>query len=331
MLLDRWFETVPAPGPARAAAVSGAAAAATVAAIAVLGGCDGPAAPRPAGGTESSPGPGSAEVAGTWDEALWRLLAPDDGATGWAWSAATDSGRAELVVAGAEYRWRLTPPPPAGRLRLVPDGERWLPMAVGRWDALADAPPLPRIAVASTAYPDLVSMLRELLQPRFAGRVPHWAARPVPVGAPPAVSGEVDLRACLREAVENWNAGAPEPWFVWDPQASWGVHLAHYAGSLRSPPLQAQVLREDAEGRILHVRISVGDDYATASARRHAVRGLAHELGHALLLWGHSPDRIHLLWGDAPPLRADPSSDERLAVRLRQLLPHGLDLAVYRE
>ncbi len=271
-------------------------------------------------------------VAGRWSPALHRWLGSPDGASSWRWVAPSgpDRGQAVLEISGRTYRWHFAERPPAAALRLTPRNPGWLPLRVDRPQDLATVPPLPVIPIRSTAYADLVTMLRSLLTPRFGGVVPHWPARPVPVSAPSgAISGEVDLTACLREAVANWNATAITPFFTWDPKATWGIRLAHYAGSLRSPPLQTQLVRRDARGRPLHVRIAVGDDYDTASSRPYAVRGLAHELGHALLLWGHTPDREHLLWGDAPPLRASPSSDERRAVRLRQLLPTGLDLGRY--
>ena len=290
----------------------------------------GPDAPGPPPG---SPEPDGLTVAGQWAPALHRWLDPPDGAVPWRWASRTgaDRGRAVLTIAGRAYRWDFPDPPPAGPLQLVPGSTGWLPVRVASPAELAAVPPLPEIPLRSPAYPDLVSMLHALLTPRFDGVVPHWPDRPVPVRAPAgAISGEVDLTACLREAVANWNATAAEPFFIWDPKAAWGIRLAHYAGSLRSPPLQTQLIRRDAAGRPLHVRIAVGDDYHSAASRPHAVRGLAHELGHALLLWGHSPDRHHLLWGDAPPLRATPSPDERRAVRLRQRLPAGLDLGRYR-
>jgi len=264
-----------------------------------------------------SPGPWSPRAGGPLE---WRWFA----------GAANRDGRASLTWDAHGFRWRLPSEIPPGPLRLVPADHRWLPITVPGAADLATHPPLPRIPVRSAAYGHLVALIRDLMTPRFDGIVTHWTRRPVPVSAPDdAISGEVDLAACLREAVDSWNAGEEEPFFVWDPGASWGIRLAHYAGSLRSPPLQTQLTRRDAEGRALRVRIAVGDDYASEAARPYAVRGLAHELGHALLLWGHSPDRQHLLWGDAPPLCSAPSPDERRAVRLRQWLPHGLDLRAY--
>jgi hypothetical protein len=272
-------------------------------------------------------------VSGGWSDALvdWLRVPAQTGTWRWSTGTPSDSGIVTLTTNHAGYRWRFDGPPPLGSVRVDPPGNGWLSLHVPNWHDLAAVPPLPELSVQTEAYPHLVAMLRDLLEPRFGGVVPHWPGQPVPVAAPAAVSGEVDLAACLREAVTNWNTTAASSLLAWDPEATWGIHLAHYAGSLRNPPLQTQLIRRDAVGRPWHVRIAVGDDYSTRSARPYAVRGLAHELGHALLLWGHTADRHHLLWGDAPPLRATPSRDEVRAVELRQLLPRGLDLAHYRD
>lgn len=278
-----------------------------------------------------------ADTFGTWPGDLKEWLQVSDGAWLWRWSADLEpagrhTGSAVLSIRGEHYRWRLngiTAVSDPVDLRLTPADTFWLGMQVADLAALSATPPLPRLAIDSPAYPDLVAMLRDLLTPRFDAVVTHWPGSPVPVGSPPAQSGDVDLAACLREAVTLWNTGETEPLFVWTDDAAWGVRLAHYAGSLLRPPLQVQLTRHDADGRPLRMRIAAGDNYSRASARPYAVRGLAHELGHCLFLWGHSPDRTHLLWGAAPPLRADPSLDERRAVRLLQRLPAGLDLRRY--
>jgi hypothetical protein len=289
-------------------------------------------------GTHEQPAAPSVEIIGTWAPDLREWLKVNDGAWTWSWLAEDDhgqaaSGTARLRALGDRYHWRLAEPAAAAlalaRFRLTPQDSCWLPMQAPDLEALADMPPLPRLALDSAAYPDLVAMLRDLLTPLFGAVVVHWPAYPVPVRSPPAQSGEVDLAACLREAVAIWNAGEPEPWFVWQPDAAWGVRLAHFSGSLRQPPLMIQLTRLDPEHRPLVMRIVAGDNYASAASRPYAVRAFAHELGHALCLWGHSPDREHLLWGAAPPLRDDPSPDERRAARLLRLLPAGLDLNRY--
>jgi hypothetical protein len=267
------------------------------------------------------------EAIGIWPPGLRQCLEIGDGRWSWNWRGPDRTrGEATLTVAGSRYRWRLDPPPPEGEIELICAVERWLSFRLTGTEQLTTMPPLPRLPCDSAAFDDLVAMLRALITPRFAGRVPHWPDWPIPVRAPEAASGGLDLAACLREAVTLWQEGASP--FVWDDDASWGVRLAHYAGTSRSPPMQLQITRLDEAGRPLRARIAVGDDYS-AGERTYAVRAMAHELAHAALLWGHSPDREHLLWGAAPPLRADPSADERRAVQLLHRLPEGLDLNRY--
>jgi hypothetical protein len=267
-------------------------------------------------------------IVGAIDPDLKSWVDLADGESSWTWYGERRQGEARLTIAGSRFRWRLDGAP-ADSLVLVPAGGNWLTMAVGSRAELAATPPLPRLPVDSAAYPHLLAMVRDLITPRFGGLVTHWASWPVPVGSLPAISGEVDLAACLREAVTIWNEGEDAPWFAWKPAASSGVRLAHYAGGLRRPPLSLTMVRRDSLGRPLRMRIAAGDNYASEAARPYAVRGMVHELGHALLLWGHSPDRTHVLWGGGPPLRASPSADERRAARFLRLLPAGLDLRRY--
>jgi hypothetical protein len=291
--------------------------------ILIIGGCDRPGRPQPA----------LREVIGPWTASLRTTTEIDQGAWPWTWRAAADSaasGPVELVIGGGLYRWRFLGTPASGPLEMAPAGGLWLAMDVPDVDALAGMPPLPVLPVDTDAWPDLVSMARALVTPRFGGYVPHWPARPVPVGAADMVSGDVDLAACLREAVMIWNEGEVDPPFVWAPGSEWGVHVAHYAGSMRSPPMDFRITRLDSIGRPLRARISVGDNYDHPYERQYAVRAFSHELAHARLLWGHTPDRNHLLWGSAPPLRADPSEDERRAANLLEALPARLDLRRYR-
>jgi hypothetical protein len=188
---------------------------------------------------------------------------------------------------------------------------------------------LPRIPVESPDYADLVQLLAELTRPLFDSRVTHWPAGPIPVRVIAAVSGEVDLRECLVEAVQNWNQGETFPCFQIAQEAAWGVRLVHFPGVRLRPPMQARFTPRTGSNRPLLVQILVGDTYDDSWDRPYAVRGFAHELGHALLLWGHSRDRNHLLWASGPPLRDTPSGDERKAALLWRSLPEGLDLSVY--
>jgi hypothetical protein len=297
--------------------------------LAVLAGCE--AAPPPtAPGTGDRLGgelPPSLAMQGLWPAGLSR----------WTWREIGGPRRGPAVLwvgAGRRgRRWRWWCPqgrPPPGPLQLVPqDTASWLPLRVGPVGDPCAWLPLPRVPVASAAYPDAVALLRALTAPRFGSRVTHWPGAPVPVRIPDAVAGEVDLAACLRAAVAIWNEGADPPWFACADTAGWGVRLVHLQGRVLSPPLSAQITRLDAAGRPLRVHIVVGDNYDEAHDRRYAIRGFVHELGHALFLWGHSRDRNHVLWGRGPPLVAEPAVDERQAAQLLHGLPPGLDLNRY--
>jgi hypothetical protein len=185
------------------------------------------------------------------------------------------------------------------------------------------------LPVTSPYYADLLHLVQELTTPWFAQEVTHWPQVPLPVRARAAVSGELDLTACLYEAVAIWNCSAPDSLFRWNPQAGWGVRLVHLAETYPSPPLATKMVRLDLNDRPLRVHILMGDNYDHERDRPYLVRGLVHELGHVLLLWGHSRDRNHILWGAAPPLVPGPATDELRALTLWNLLPEGLLLAGY--
>jgi len=282
--------------------------------------------------------PLSAVVGVDYGDSLAAFLRLADGVSLWTWhgaDAAGDSvcGAAELSVAGRFATWRLRgdgPAPPPGRLRLRPaDPDAWHHQSVP-WPPAAprDWLPLPRQALDSAAYADLLDLLQRLTDARFRRRVTHWPAAPLPVVAAPTPCGELDLAECLAEAVALWNAGEPRPPFAPQPQADWGVRLAYVPDPALAPRLALRVVACDSAGRPLRAEIVAGAGYATASVRKYAVRGLLHELAHARLLWGHSEDRIHLLWKCGPIVDA-PSRDERRAARLWELLPEGLDLHAY--
>ncbi len=285
-----------------------------------------------------------------FDRDLARLLEISPGLQSWSWRLETggegieSSGRAQLHLFGGEAPrgfWRLRGMPaarpehgdrPPRVLRLIPgDPTRWHEQLL-LWPPPGSAPPpLPRLRVASAYYADLLDLLQRVAAPRFGGRATAWPAYPVPIAAPDSArSGELDLTDCFWEAVKRWNDGGQEPLLLPVALASWewGVRLVHVAGTCLSPPLQARLVRLDDAGRPVRLHILAGDTYHDERHRPHAVRGLSHELGHALLLWGHSEDRRHLLWR-AGPLVDDPSDDERRAVELWRLLPYGLDLYAY--
>ena len=304
-------------------------------------GCDSLQEPSPAG-KRGSYSPLANTV--TYPESLHEFLNLTDGRWDWSWTcSAPDSqqtgGTAQLALVGLRAYWTY---PGAGRASLPAGADTvrlsLTPADPGRWHSLTitwpvvEPPqllPLPRLRVDSAYYADLLELLQELTTPRFAQRVVHWPEFPVPIKAGEAVSGEVDLTACLYEAMEIWNQGEPEPLFRWDPRSPWGVRLVHFAGHIRRPALSVAVVRLDGQGNPLRINLLAGDNYDDLCDRPYAVRGMIHELAHTLFLWGHSKDRHHVLWGSAPPIVDEPSQDERRAFRLWNLLPEGLDLWIY--
>ena len=171
--------------------------------------------------------------------------------------------------------------------------------------------------------------MQELTSPWFDQIITHWPEPMVPVRLGSAISGQVDLSACLQEAVAIWNGDRRIPWFRIDEEAAWGIRLIHLPDVRLSPPLEIRITRLDERGNPLRMNILVGNNYEQLRDPKYVVRGFVHELGHALFLWGHSPDREHCLWGTAPPLVDHPAEDERKAARLLHGLPEGLDLSLY--
>ncbi len=227
--------------------------------------------------------------------------------------------------------WTLTPEPnlPAEIAFTPADTTLWHSFTCEIADAKAQPVPLPRTTVDSSCYDDLLELVEDLTTGYFDHVMRHWQDYPVPIRCGSHRSGEVDLSACLARAVAIWNEGEHAPWFVRDEEAQWGVRLLHYAGAHMSPTLRVQLTKRDVHGDPVRMNIAVGDDYRTARDTTYVIRGMVHELGHTLLLWGHSRDRNHCLWGAAPPLVCAPSADERKAAHLVRDLPEGLDLKNY--
>ncbi len=214
---------------------------------------------------------------------------------------------------------------------LIPDNpEIWHSMEVQipSW-ASAGILPLPVMEIDSLLKPHLLDLMKELTLPWFNQVVTHWPELPIPVRLGSAISGNVDLSRCLGEAIEIWNQGRNEPWFLIEEEADWGVRLIHFPDITLVPALEARITRLAATGSPLRMNIVAGNNYEQLRYPKYVVRGFVHELGHALFLWGHSPDRNHCLWGAAPPIVDHPSQDERKAARLWHGLPEGLDLSKY--
>lgn len=320
--------TAPNLAPPLAAAV-----AAVLSAILVQAGCSAPADP-------SSPEPPavSRRFCGRYPVELCRLTPPPAGEHRWTWRVASGAGpalgSAMLTVAGRDWCWRLTTTPGD---TVLPDTLLLRPDAPDLWHEFLVFPdslppgawlPLPRAAVASAHYADLLHLVQGLTQPRFAGVVTRWGPWPVPVGGGPAQSGAVDLAACLREAVGTWRLEGAPPLLVWEEESAIGARLIHYPGVRLHPPMSVQLVRRDKGGRVLRVHIRCGDTYDDPQDARYARRVLVHELGHVLLLWGHSEDRAHVLWRNGP-IVDEPAVDELRAAALWRALPEGLDLNRY--
>ena len=233
---------------------------------------------------------------------------------------------------GWKICWDFQPPLPenfTGDIYLTPrDDARWHKFKWSPADTLPPIP-LPRLGLDSEMYPDLLELLKEFTTPFFNMVVTHWPEIPIPIRLQEANNNTIDLAACLAEASEIWNEGSERPWFVIDSEAGWGIRLVHFPDRTMHPPLAAQITRLDPGGRPLRIHILAGNNYQSPLARPYVVRGFVHELGHALFLWGHSMDRIHCLWGLAPPMVSEPSMDERKAARWWHGLPDGFDLSRY--
>lgn len=289
----------------------------------LLTGCDGSSPTRPQE---------VRTLRGSWSPLLKPLFPSLTGDWSWSWTEGGDGGPATLEVRGDVWTWRLLQSE-AGTLpdaspQLTPaDSLVWHTLRVdgseGGWL------PLPRLPVESPFHLDLLHLLRELTHGAFGERVPGWFTRPIPVHAPPAVSGAVDLREELRAAVLLWNAAAPHPLFRWaEADSVGGIRLVHLAGRELSPVMSAYILRRTTKGDALQLHIRVGDTYHGPQHARYARRAFLHELAHALLLWDHTPFRGHLLWRSGPIVDA-PSPDELQAALWLEALPRGLDLGRY--
>ena len=314
-----------------------AAAVVSTMAVLVVAGCRGddpsPAAPP-------APLPAPSLAAGRYPEELLRQAPPPAGEHRWTWrsagrdQAAPAGGGLLLTVDGRDWNWRpATTPGDTGlpdTLLLRPDApDLWHEFLVATDPTLPGGwLPLPRVATASAHYADLLHLVQELTRPRFDAVVTHWSLEPVPVGCGPAVSGAVDLAACLREAVATWRLAGEPPLLAWEDESALGARLIHYPGVILRPPMSVQMVRRDKGGRVLRVHIRCGDNYDGPQDVRYARRALVHELGHVLLLWGHSEDRAHVLWRNGPIVDR-PADDELRAAALWRALPEGLDLKRY--
>jgi len=149
----------------------------------------------PAGPTTPSGGdPSVIVVEGVYAPDLARLVDVADGTHAWRWRAvdASTSSPATLTIAGPRWSWRLVGngsteaagPSRPDMLALVPeDPDVWHGFETPADTCVPGAwLPLPRMALDSPFYYDLLDLLQHLIAPRFDLRVCHWYRRPVPVG-----------------------------------------------------------------------------------------------------------------------------------------------------
>jgi len=285
------------------------------------------------------PSPREPALTVTGEFPAWPLpaggpLRPPPGSSRWSWTTAGGTrraGEALLSIDARGWRWRLFPAPVTGDslLHLVPrDSAAWHDQLVnGAAPRHRSWFPLARRPVGSPHYADLLDMLLDLASASGTTEIRHWPHYPVIVGGGPAISGAVDLTACLTEGIAWWDRHQPGL-FVWRPDTVCDVRLVHIPGHVLHPAMSVHLLRRDDEGRPLRMTIRTGDTYADARDRPFARRALLHELTHVSGLWGHSPDRRHILWR-AGPIVDVPDTDETAAVRWWLSLPEGLDLSRY--
>jgi hypothetical protein len=289
-----------------------------------------------------SPNNISAILTTCYNDDLYDYLKPREAVSGWQWRIRSPQGNirrglALLVLEDRGVRWSLlgdhgTPlqtPPDSGWLTLLPLIPTSWHTVQAPWPAACrEAPlPLPRQAVQSSRYADLLGLLQDLLGAQERRSLRRWPAIPVPVRAPAATSGEVDLQLCLATAMLLWNASEPDSLFCWNPAATWGVRLIHLPEETTPPPFTVKVVRQDGNGQPLRVHILAGMHFTRAEQRWEAIQGLVRALGRALMLWGESQDAEHVLTHSPDTL--NPAADERNAARLLARLPAGLDLCRY--
>ncbi len=274
-----------------------------------------------------------------YGESLGNFLGIEAGDWTWRWQvdgSPTAGGPAHLAVRGDTAGWRLGPAD-TGVLPLVGDSLSLLPEDPFAWHAMMAVVdptpgrgplPLPRQAVDSAAYADLLDLVQRLTTPRFRARVIAWRVWPVPVLAPPTPCGDLDLGACLRAAVDVWNDDPSGPSFSLVARSDTGISLVHVPDPELIPHMAVRWIAGDAFGHPVKLEIVVGAAWRDASDVPYVVRGFVHELAHTLLLWGHSEERQHTLWR-CGPIVDRPAPDERRAARLWRLLPEGLDLTAY--
>ena len=166
--------------------------------------------------TGLGPGPEPARTEISWSDSVATVrqqpFPAPSGRWEWTWRDSSDLATdpsATLTTSTSEFwfHWTWTFPEPLAPWPekgipgfLTPaDTVTWHSMTLDRFP-VPSRPlfPMPRLEVDSPHFPHLLALLQELTTPWFDQRVAHWPDSPIPVRVGTAVSGLVDLSACLR-------------------------------------------------------------------------------------------------------------------------------------
>ena len=224
---------------------------------------------------------------------------------------------------GAGRAWSLELGTGPLRVRVHPSTNHGLHALDALLTASADLPLVPRLRWHEGPYPELLDLLQEFLLPWSGSRVARWDREVLRVAVPRA-RGTVRYDQAALEAIAVWNEAYGDTLLV-------GVDATVQEADVEitlvesSRTAWATAPRRSEDGRPLRVVVSIRDDYPPGT-ERYIRRTLAHELGHALGLWGHSRWLEHLVNGRAVIVDR-PHGQELLALRLLRSLPQGFDLA----
>lgn len=201
---------------------------------------------------------------------------------------------------------------------------RFYPVTWASWAVPVDSlvlPLVPRLRLHDSVYREALDLLQEFIQPFSGSRIRRWARRSLRV-ALPAGEWPVDYRGPCLEAISHWNEVLREDVFMpVDPGVAAEVTCEV---SEEARLAYTRLTDSDGEGRPLAMRIHLSPRW-TAGSERYVRRVYVHELGHALGLWGHSLERLHILNGQAVVVDTIHRDEARVA-RWFWRLPADFDL-----